>query len=202
MTKYGKMKGSDILGLSGGEISKMNERELAEATSVLARIANKRINTMVQQGITSPAMRQLNNNLHFETKGKDYKSLQQEFKRVSNYLTSGTSSVSEYRKVLKNISNKLNLDVSVKKGQFSQEQWDKLWQIYHKAEEKNAVALSGIGYKEVISMAADMVNQFSGDTDEATEQLIERLEGYYEQDIEAYDEEIGDMFGDSLGGNL
>lgn len=88
----------DIIGMSFDEFIRLNKSELRQAVSRLSSTANKRLSRLLKNDLISPAqLEAMESGGKFGTKGKDILALQVEFRRVSNFLTSRTSTVTGAR---------------------------------------------------------------------------------------------------------
>ena len=101
---------NDIINMSFDEFASLNKSELRQAVSRLASTANKRLQRLSKNDLISPAQIEAKESGgKFSTRGKSELQLQVEFRRVSNFLTQRTSTVTgarqmeeETRQVLKN----------------------------------------------------------------------------------------------------
>lgn len=97
MSKYNKFSGksiSDIMNMGIDEFLSLSEKELRQATQRLASAANKRIKRLETSKVVSPALIEVNESGgKFSTKNKDELSLQVEFRRITNFLQSKSSTV-------------------------------------------------------------------------------------------------------------
>ena len=76
------------------EFLSLSEKELRQATQRLASAANKRIKRLESSKVVSPALIEVNESGgKFSTKNKDELSLQVEFRRITNFLQSQSSTV-------------------------------------------------------------------------------------------------------------
>lgn len=97
MSKYNRFSGksiSDIMSMGIDEFLSLSEKELRQATQRLASAANKRIKRLESSKVVSPALIEVNESGgKFSTKNKDELSLQVEFRRITNFLQSQSSTV-------------------------------------------------------------------------------------------------------------
>lgn len=76
----------DILNMDAYQISKLNEKDLRKITGRLVSAGNKRLRRAEKAGVTSSAIRYVQETGAFSTKGKTFNQLRHEFLRARNYL--------------------------------------------------------------------------------------------------------------------
>lgn len=116
----------DILNLSSQDVAKMTRKELAKTVSQLASAGNKRLRRLekIPMGTESRAYQSAIKVGNFSVSGKNQGQLQQEFKRVSNFLKAKTSSVSGWRRERKKVIERIG-------GEFPSEESEKdFWKAY------------------------------------------------------------------------
>lgn len=103
MSRKNRFKGysiNDIINISFDEFASLNKSELRQAVSRLASTANKRLQRLSKNDLVSPAQIEANESGgKFSTKGKSELELQVEYRRVSNFLTQRTSTVTGARQM-------------------------------------------------------------------------------------------------------
>ena len=91
---------NDIIGMSFDEFASLNKSELRQAVSRLASTANKRLQRLSKNDLISPAQIEAKESGgKFSTRGKSELELQVEYRRVSNFLTQRTSTVTGARQL-------------------------------------------------------------------------------------------------------
>lgn len=109
---------NELLELSSRDVSKLSRQELAKVVSQLASAGNKRLRRLERtpMGTESRPYRTAMDVGNFSVKGKTQGQLQNEFKRVREFLTAETSTVSGWksykRKVYKRIGGKFESEDS------------------------------------------------------------------------------------------
>lgn len=180
------MKISDILNWDLQEFISSDRRSLAEATSLLARAANKRVKRLEKLEIESPALKSLKRtgNTHFGTKGKDLNQLREEFVRVKHFLESKTSTVSKFREIEKDTYKRMGFV-----GQPSKEIRDTIWDVYHELEETESTLLKEYGSSETQKLIAEDVKKGEGFTETLNTVKEELRKLYEEKQIKDFDAE-------------
>ena len=96
----------ELTNLSATQIKQYDRRNLAKIVTKLASAANKRVKRLEGSGYNTPALRQASKGKHFGSKDKNLKQLRSEYKRVSGFLKSETSTVKGYKSFLNRLSTK------------------------------------------------------------------------------------------------
>lgn len=103
MSRRNRFKGysiNDIIDMSFDEFASLNKSELRQAVSRLASTANKRLQRLSKNDLVSPAeIEARESGGKFSTRGKSELELQVEFRRVSNFLTQPSSTVTGARQM-------------------------------------------------------------------------------------------------------
>lgn len=90
----------NIINMSFDEFASLNKSELRQAVSRLASTANKRLQRLSKNELVSPAeIEARESGGKFSTRGKSELELQVEFRRVSNFLTQPSSTVTGARQM-------------------------------------------------------------------------------------------------------
>lgn len=116
----------ELLNLSSREISKLSRRELALVVSQLASAGNKRLRRLERtpMGTESIPYRNAMKLGKFSVAGKNQGQLQNEFKRVSEFLKSKTSTVSGWKAEKERVYKRIG-------GRFdSEEAEEAFWRAY------------------------------------------------------------------------
>lgn len=127
----------EILNMSPERILKMNRKDLSSITSRLVSASNKRIRRLskTEEGKLSPAYKKYEKRgKMFSVKGKNVNQLRNEFSQMKTFLNLKTSTVSGWKKVQKNIEERI--------GKMTTTQSKKFWKLYHKLEEEEGGVLS------------------------------------------------------------
>ena len=129
-----------LTNLSATQIKQYDRKNLAKIVTKLSSAANKRVSRLQKSGYNTPALRQSYRGEHFGSKGKNLKQLRSEYKRVSGFLKSETSTVKGYKAFLNRLSKKFK-EKGVKVGggsiEETQEFIDKETRIYDWLKERN-----------------------------------------------------------------
>lgn len=109
---------NELLALSPDDVSRLSRQELAKVVSQLASAGNKRLRRLEQtkMGTESRAYKNAMAVGNFSVAGKKQGQLQNEYKRVSQFLKSQTSSVSGWKsyrsKVIKRVGGEFDSEES------------------------------------------------------------------------------------------
>lgn len=118
----------ELSNLSLGEFSSLTRKELAKVVSRLSSTANKRIKRLEKNDINSPAYRSVESSGgRFSTRGKSLNELRSEYMRVTGFLKSKTSTVKGYKKVRKDLLQRLGAS----EEDFTSDIEDKMWSVYN-----------------------------------------------------------------------
>lgn len=175
--KYSGKSISDIMDMSIDEFLSLSASQLRQATQRLASAANKRLKRIEQSSTLSPAaIEALESGGKFSTKNKNLVELQVEFRRVSNFLQSPSSTVTgakkleeEARKSLKDIYG-----IGIDKEQFRQIVTDYRKLINASPE----VAARALKYK-VLKETRMELDEPTLTTDDIAQRINEALGRYY-----------------------
>lgn len=117
---------NELLELSSRDVSKLSRQELAKVVSQLASAGNKRLRRLerTSMGTESRPYRTAMNVGNFSVKGKSQGQLQNEFKRVREFLTSETSTVSGWKSYKRKVYKRIG-------GEFESEDSERaFWRAY------------------------------------------------------------------------
>ena len=143
-----------------------------EFVSRLASASNKRLKQFEKQGIKSPATRRLmESGGKISVKGKSGEDLIKEFNRAKNFLLNRFSSIQEYKKVMKQLSEKIEVDVNVTSRVFNL--YDQL---------KDYVDVSEENKYEIMDEIAELIEDTNMSDNEILDYVISSL-NKAEQDI-------------------
>ena len=151
-----------LTNLSATQIKQYDRKNLAKIVTKLSSAANKRVKRLEKSGYNTPALRQSYRGGHFGSKGKNLKQLRSEYKRVSSFLKSETSTVKGYKSFLNRLSKKFN-EKGVKVGSGSIEETqdfiDKETRIYDWLKERNPFIEDSIYKYSVMPKLSEYINQ-------------------------------------------
>lgn len=151
-----------LTNLSATQIKQYDRNNLAKIVTKLASAANKRVKRLEGSGYNTPALRQASKGGHFGTKGKNLKQLRSEYKRVSGFLKSETSTVKGYKSFLNRLSKKFEeKGVKVGSGTIKETQdfIDKETRIYDWLKERNPFIEESIYKYSVMPKLSEYINQ-------------------------------------------
>ena len=151
-----------LTNLSATQIKQYDRKNLAKIVTKLSSAANKRVSRLQKSGYNTPALRQSYRGEHFGSKGKNLKQLRSEYKRVSLFLKSETSTVKGYKAFLNRLSKKFN-EKGVKIGGGSTEEMqdfiDKETRIYDWLKEHNPFIDESMYKYSVMPKLSEYINQ-------------------------------------------
>lgn len=133
---------NDLLNIDYDTINKMNREDLREVTNRLVSAGNKRLKRMETSGMgeLSPAVQNLKEKgtSRFSTARKNLNELRNEFKKVSDFLKSATSSIRKtitsagFNKVRKATYRRIGVEL----GTWTKAEEKNFWKTYRKFEEE------------------------------------------------------------------
>ena len=186
----------DILEMDFSDIQKLNRKELANVTSRLVSASNKRVRRLEKSELgESPALRSLKARTGGQTilsvKNKSQGQLQRAFVQAKSFLSSKTSSISGYKKVIKNIKKTISERVGKNVTEIDV---SKLYSTLHKAQELGLVDKRGSkGSEHAVNEIIDILER---NPDKSIDDIIEDIDDWYsqmyEEDFNDYDEEDND----------
>ena len=151
-----------LTNLSATQIKQYDRKNLAKIVTKLSSAANKRVNQLEEHGYNTPALRKASKGGRFGTKGKNLKQLRSEYKRVSSFLKSETSTVRGYNSFLNRLSKKFK-EKGVKVGGGSTEEMqdfiDKETRIYDWLKDQNPLIEDSIYKYSVMPKLSEYINQ-------------------------------------------
>lgn len=192
---------NDIVNMDYDFIRQLSRRELAKLTSRLVSATNKRIRRLQKSEIGSHSFA-LHNLLRrtggeqLSVKGKTQGQVQNVFSIAKNFLTSKTSTVRGFKRVLKNMKTTIesktglpisNIDIA------------KLFNTLHRGQELGLIDPPGTqGSERAVGMITELMERNPNKT---VDDLIDDLNNWYdnmetqmfEQDTDDYDTEIDDF---------
>ena len=159
------LKGTSVdklTNLSATQIKQYDRKNLAKIVTKLASAANKRVKRLGENGLATPALRKADKGKHFGSKDKNLKQLRSEYKRVSGFLKSETSTVKGYKSFLNRLSKKFK-EKGVKVGGGSTEEMqdfiDKETRIYDWLKDRNPLIEDSIYKYSVMPKLSEYINQ-------------------------------------------
>lgn len=191
---------NDILNMDWEDVSKLSRSELAKITSRLVSASNKRVKRLEQSNLgESPALRGLkareNGQTRLSVKGKTHGQIEHTFITAKNFLSMKSSSISGYKKTIKNIrksvSERIGKDVS-------DLDISKLYSTLHKAQEMGLVDGRGSkGSEYAVSQITDILeNNPDKSIDDIIDDINDWYSNMYEEDESDYDEDDDAVFFD------
>ena len=176
-----------LTNLSATQIKQYDRKNLAKIVTKLSSAANKRVKRLEKYGYNTPALRQSYRGGHFGSKGKNLKQLRSEYKRVSSFLKSETSTVKGYKAFLNRLSKKFN-EKCVKVGGGSTEEMqdfiDKETRIYDWLKERNPYIDESMYKYSVMPKLSEYINQ--GNLSEAA--IKRRMQKYIKEEYKKIQE--------------
>lgn len=179
------MTTQEALNISIEDFNRMKRADLAKVVSILARTANKRIDTLKQYEQSGrgqvPALRSVEKLGKFYTKGKTLGQLRSEYSRARAFLKLKTSTVKGVERVKQESTKKLR-DAGIKID--SKEDVAKAWELYNRVagsrefqEKYMGVIDSDIVRKLVFKTVAENKDM---SIDDLYDRVIENLDKEYE----------------------
>ena len=159
------LKGTSVdklTNLSATQVKQYDRKNLAKIVTKLASAANKRVKRLEGSGYNTPALRQASKGGHFGSKDKNLKQLRSEYKRVSSFLKSETSTVKGYKSFLSRLSKKFKeKGVKVGSGTINETQdfIDKETRIYDWLKDRNPFIEESIYKYRVMPKLSEYINQ-------------------------------------------
>ena len=151
-----------LTNLSATQIKQYDRKNLAKIVTKLSSAANKRVKNLEELGYNTPALRKASKGGNFGSKGKNLKQLRSEYKRVSSFLKSETSTVKGYKSFLNRLSKKFK-EKGVKVGGGSTEEMqdfiDKETRIYDWLKDRNPLIEDSIYKYSVMPKLSEYINQ-------------------------------------------
>lgn len=188
MSKYNRFSGksiSDIMNMGIDEFLSLSEKELRQATQRLASAANKRVKRLESSKVVSPALIEVNDSGgKFSTKNKDELSLQVEFRRITNFLQSKSSTVTGSKLLEKEARNTLQnaYGINININDFRE-----LINNYKKMMEESPDYQSRrLRYKILKEFTVDLANN-QMTTKEISDSVVSVLTRYYQPGGAQYD---------------
>ena len=152
----------ELTNLSATQIKQYDRKNLAKIVTKLSSAANKRVKNLEEHGYNTPALRKASKGGNFGAKGKNLKQLRSEYKRVSSFLKSETSTVKGYKSFLNRLSKKFK-EKGVKVGGGSTEEMqdfiDKETRIYDWLKDRNPLIEDSIYKYSVMPKLSEYINQ-------------------------------------------
>lgn len=182
---------NDIISMSGADLSKLSLSDLRKVTGRLVSAGNKRIRRLEQAGLTPSSLAKLDiSGGAFSTKGKDVNQLRAEFVRARQFLKNKTSTVSGYKKQLKDTEKRLQeKGVNVEPGTA-----EKLLNLYSRLKETNPeVSTRALKYTALKTIANEIRLETGDSTEEILANIRDELRKQYEKN-EDLSEDVSEFF--------
>lgn len=178
-------KVNEYLNISPNDLMKMTRKELSDVVSTLASAGNKRLRRLEQSELGKESFAYQNvqksvrkgDRANFSVKGKNLNQLRNEYKNVANFLNQKTSSVTGWKKELKNIKERIG------KKDISANELTSFFSMYRKLEELNPTVIQSYGSTETQRLLSKTMreNPYSSD-DEILKIMEENLTDIYESE--------------------
>ena len=140
----------DIMNIDIETFNKLNEIDLRRLTSRLVSAGNKRIRNIEKSGVITPAYKNLGTATRFSTKvpkslsRQQYtNAIRQEFARARNFLSLKTSTISGYKKVVKETKQRLSEETGLSLKDINKLDINRGFEIFHKLQESGQIAPKG-----------------------------------------------------------
>lgn len=197
------LKISDIMNIDLNTFNSLSESELRAITSRLVSVSNKRIRRLKEKDINSPALRGMGDVEKFSTKLNKNVSEQQRvnqlrhtFAKARNFLTSETSTISGWNKLLKRTKKELAKGLNIdEKTLDTKVDIGKLFDTLHRAQDKGKVSSvrHSVGSLQARSIITDLMIENPNLTEE---QLYRRLNKAYKNWYEETEEDANKQIED------
>lgn len=174
-----KLTVKNLLSISSSDFSKLSQKDLKKAVSVLASAGNKRLRRLEKSGVTSSAYRHITHSGgDFSIKGKNLNQLRSEFIRAKNFLQSKGGSVTGARKIQREtISSLEKVGVTL-----TEKQYNDFWEAYEKIKELSPEVANRRFKYGVLQNIADYMNDTDNmDVDDIVSTIYENLSLIYEE---------------------
>ena len=171
---------NQLLNIDIADFNKLNERQMRQAVQTLASAANKRIKTLKQRDMRTPALDALyrSGTGKFSTRGLDLNGLRREYAKAKTFLSAQSSTIRGYKNELKKTQSELaNYGVSVDTNQLSD-----LFRVYAELS-RNDKTIADHEMKYLILQAiADEINDTpTYEIDQLISKMQERIQTRYEE---------------------
>lgn len=187
-----KTKWEELIDVSIKDFNKMTEPEMRTVVKSLNRIANQRLRRAAAKGIKTPATEGVKRSGGvFTTRNKNLNELRAEYRRVSNFLTSKTSTIKGFKQVKKETAEslkKVGVDIDP-------DTLDDTMMIYEQLKERNPW-IQARGFKYAVFQEIDNIDD-EIDIEDKILQLQEELNDIYERSIDendGFDKGVSDYF--------
>lgn len=201
-----KLKAKDILDWDVAKYRSLNKEQLHEALKTLTAVANRRIRALRKAGLSdTPALDKLGNRKHFYARQKNYNAMRSEFARVRKFLQSKTSTVSGYKKMIKDINkglkkHKVTVADSTKTAynrtpeRQMQVNHEHLWRAYEELKTRKPEISERLYKYAVLDRINKVINEKPGYTvEKIAEKVYKELDAIYEEEIRTI-ERVNDVF--------
>lgn len=186
----------DIINLDWEDVSKLTRKELSQITSRLVSAANKRLRRLERSDYIgeSPAYRsviQRTGESRFTVKGKSHGKLERTFKETKHFLNLKTSTLSGYKKVIRNVKETIKTKIG---RTVSEVDVSKLFGALHKAQEMGLVDKRGSKGSEIaVGFIVDMLER---NPDKNVDEILTEFDSYasnlYEEEFSDYEDDNED----------
>ena len=171
---------SQLLNIDIAEFNKLNEQQMRQAVQTLASAANKRIKTLKQRDMRTPALDALyrSGTGKFSTRGLDLNGLRREYSKAKTFLSAQSSTIRGYKNELKKTQSELaNYGVNVNTNQLSD-----LFRVYAELSRNDkTIADREMKYQILQAIADEMNDTPTYEIDQLISRMQERIQTRYEE---------------------
>lgn len=173
------MKFTDLLkDLTTEKLNKMNRKELAKVVSKLNAVANKRLKRLEEKEKETSAYNYvMRSGGKFSVRGKNLNELRKEYKRVSGFLQSKTSTL----KGAKQVENEFLQRVNQKN--MTDNQKKDFWTVYTRIEQLEPNFAREYGSERLQRFIAQEMNNGYKDIDDLLEKARNEIDESYERTV-------------------
>lgn len=177
---------NDIMSMKTDQLKNMNARQQREIVSRLVSASNKRLRTIENSGIITPAAlkAKLSGGM-FSIKGKYDKSLINEFIRAKNFLRSKTSTVRGYKNVVKGIEKQLE-ELGIGESKSARDIMANAYSVYDALAEFNPSIRTQRDKYKIADKIAEIIETSSYDFKKVLDKSQEWLNSEYKKAQKEY----------------
>ena len=184
---------NEILNMSPLEVSRMTDKQLRQAVSVLGSAANKRLKRAQEKETLSPAVRGLlrSGGRITTSDKKSINAVRAEFMRAKDFLNAKTSTAAGFKKSTQEFAERIGVD------EIRKEQANAFWDIYSRIKDQNPFIVQMVGTNGVQKMIGDYMSDDGNIrpdavTEEGKDAIVNQLLAYGEQQYEEFQADYAD----------
>ena len=182
---------SEMVDIDLDTLNRMSRNELAKVVSRMSDVSKKRLKRLESKGELTPAyygLKEKSANGDLSVKGKNINELRAMYKQQKSFITAKTSTIKGAEAVKEAEAKRLGVTFE------SKEQGNAFWKAYNKFLEtaEGKQALYNKGSNEVQQLTANMLIH----EEMSEEEILQKLQEFYEEDTGDIDEDIFDDFYD------